>query len=686
MADKVRIYEIARELGVESREVIREAAELGIEVKSHSSTIDEEEAGLIAESFREQENKESGESSEPEVSEKELPSEQPEEAPAEPKEATSGEREPGKSGPAPAAPRSVIKVDTGMTVGALADKLGLDVETLIANYREFDIIVSENQKIDDENTRMVLEHMGYEAEVTAVFSEPEARRLNIQPRAPVVTVMGHVDHGKTQLLDTIRQTNIISGERGGITQHIGAYRVSVEGKGDIVFIDTPGHEAFTAMRARGAGITDMVVLVVAADDGVMPQTVEAINHANAAGVPIIVAVNKIDLPEADPKRVRTQLSTHNVLTEEWGGDILSVDISARENIKVDDLLDMILLQAEMMELSAPVEGPARGVVVESELDRRTGPTATVIITEGTLSTGDCFICGVAPGRVRAMSDHSGKRIDKAGPATPVSILGFEELPDAGDIFSVVSDRSEARSLAEERALKVKSETGGGPEKITLEDLRKQLLGEEQKELRIILKSDVAGSLEAIKDSLTKMKTEEVSINIIHSGVGGVTKKDIMLASASDAVIICFNISIPGSAKKEAQREGVQVRTYRVIYEIIDDIKKALEGMLEPEEVEEVLGRAEIKKIYNISGVGTIAGCAVINGTVKRNGRARVIRDSRIVYDGKLAALRRFKDDVSEVASGYECGINVENFNDVKEGDIIESYDILERKRTLSEAR
>jgi len=694
MSKKVRIYELAGKLSLESKEVINEARELGIEVKSHSSTVTQEEAELIEESFKEQEKtgaevpkEKEAEKAEDKTKKPERPEKISDKQKIEKEAEIPAEEKKPKHEPKPVKTAKKVVVDPEMTVESLAELIEADTETLIEEFSEHGILLTPSRRIDTDDAVKVLNKMGYDASVSDIFGEPEnITRKNFQLRPPVVTVMGHVDHGKTQLLDTIRHTNIIAKESGGITQHIGASKVTIKGKGSITFIDTPGHEAFTAMRARGAKITDLVILVVAADDGVMPQTVEAINHARAAGVPMIVAINKIDLPEADPEKVKTQLTRHGIVPEDWGGDIITVAVSAKEGTGVNDLLEMILLQSEMMELKAPVEGPAKGVVVESELDKFVGSTATVIITEGTLNTGDSFICGIAAGKVKAMTDDTGKRVKTAGPSEPVKILGFEDLCNAGDIFYVVKDRSQARDLSEKRKEALKKEVKLQPDKVTLEDLKKQLLGEENKELRIILKTDVTGSMEAIRDAIMKFETDEVALNIIHSDVGGITKKDIMLASASDAVIIGFNISAPGSVKKEAEKEGVQIRTYRIIYDILDDIKKALEGMLEPEEKEVVLGRAQIKKIFNITGTGTVAGCAVTEGIIRRSANIRVVRDSRIVYEGKLASLKRFKNDASEVASGYECGANVEGFNDIKEGDILESFEIQERKRSLEEAK
>ncbi len=597
---KIRIYEIAKELNLPSKEIIKEAVELGVKVKAHSSTVTDEEYEIIKESL-----KETKEKTEP------------------------------------------VQTESPLSAKNLQPEKGL-----LPKEKKSKISIK-----------------------------------NLHPRAPIVTVMGHVDHGKTLLLDKICHTNIIAGESGGITQHIGASKIKIKGKGDIVFIDTPGHEAFTAMRARGAGITDIVVLVVAADDGIMPQTIEAINHAKAGDVPVIVAINKIDLPDANAEKIRTQLSRHELLTEKWGGDTITVAVSAKTGKNIEELLEMILLQAEVLELKSEINCSAKAVVLESELDKWIGSTASLIVTEGTLKIGDSFICGSAAGKIKAMTDSFGKKIKSADPSTPVKVIGFENLPDTGDILEIVKDRTLARKISKKRKEdeKQKGEVFQ-PKKITLEDLRKQLLGEEKKELRMILKTDVAGTLEAIKDALIKLGNEEVPLNIIHSGIGAVTKKDIMLASASNAIIIGFNISTNSSIKKEAAQENIQIRTYRIIYEIIDDIKLAMEGMLVPEEKEVLLGRVEVKKIYNISGVGTIAGCLVINGIVKRVGQVRVLRDSVIVYQGKIAALKRFKKDVSEVQSGYECGINIENFNDIKTGDIIESFEISQRKRKLEEVK
>ena len=662
MSDKVRIYELASRLDIDYKEILKEARELGIPAKSHASTVTLEESQIISESFKEQEIVED---------KKEAPDKEKDTVKAEKKEEKefTGEK---------------VSINPGDTVQDLAGQINMDVDELIEKYNDKDIVVTANQRVNTENANKVLEGLGFRVKVDQFTgSKGDIKRQEYRSRAPVVTVMGHVDHGKTQLLDTIRNTNVVAGERGGITQHIGASKVKVKDRGEIVFIDTPGHEVFTAMRARGAQITDIVILIIAGDDGVMPQTVEAINHARAAEVPMIVAINKKDLPAYDAEKVKTQLTQHNVLTEDWGGDVIAVGISATQNDNVDELLEMVLLQSEMLELKAPVDGPARGLVIESEMDKRMGPTGTVLVTEGTLKTKDAFICGSVPGKIKAMTDSSGKRVKQAPPSTPVKILGFDEFPNTGDTFEVVEARTVARDIAEERKEQLAKGARTEKEGFTLEDFQKQLMADEAKELKLVLKADVSGSLEAIKDAVRKLKTEEVTLDIIHDSVGGVTKKDIMLSSASGAVIMGFNVSASGSIKKEAEREGIQIRTYRVIYEIIEDIKKALEGLLEPEEKEVTLGRAQVKKIFNVSGVGTVAGCKVISGVVQRSVSIRVLRDSRIVYEGDLDSLKRFKEDVSEVDEGYECGMKVESFNDIKTGDILESFKIETRKRTLS---
>ncbi len=720
MTQKIRIHQLAKELDMDYKKIIAEAKELGIEAKSHASSVTEEEADLIRESFKEQDSSKTVKADKKTKieSSKEQDSSKTAKADKKTKMESSKEQDSSKTAKAdkkteviPDKPaveaiekiatkspvkkeksvkketvRPKVKIHSNMTTSDLAKELNMDKLQLIEKYAEMNILITENQRIHIKTAEKVLDNFNYSVEVLEFDDAGTVERKNKKLRAPVVTIMGHVDHGKTQLLDTIRNTNVIARESGGITQHIGACKVDMPGKGTIVFIDTPGHEAFTAMRARGSQITDIVVLVVAGDDGVMPQTIEAINHAKAAGVPIIVAVNKMDLPEYDSEQVLTQLSHHDILTEKWGGDVISIEISAKKNQNVDELLEMIILQAEMMELKAYSDGPAEGIIIESELDKQIGPTGTVLISNGVLDVGNSFVCGVVSGKVKAMTDDRGQRLKSADSSTPVKILGFENIPVTGDILNVVNDKTAARDIAENRKLQIQKGESLQTEKVSLEDLQRQLLGQENKELNLILKCDVSGSLEAIKDAFSKLQIEEVKLNLIHNGVGTVTKRDIMLASASNAVVIGFNISASSSIKKEAESEGVQIKTYRIIYEIIDDIKKALEGMLSPEETEVTLGQAEIKKTYNISGVGTIAGCSVTNGMIMRKAQIRVLRDSKIVYVGNLAALKRFKNDVSEVNQGYECGIHVEGFNDIKIGDIIESFQLEQRSRSIEEAQ
>ena len=492
------------------------------------------------------------------------------------------------------------------------------------------------------------------------------------PRPPVVTIMGHVDHGKTSLLDAFRHSSVAAGEAGGITQHIGAYTVMCNGR-QITFIDTPGHEAFTSMRARGAQVTDIVILVVAADDGIMPQTIEAINHAKAAGVPIIVAINKIDRPNADPERVTQQLTEYGLVSEDWGGDTIVVPVSAKQKTNLDTLLEMVLLQADVMELKANPNRLAKGTIVEAKLDKSRGPIATVLVQNGTLKKGDTIIAGTAFGRVRAMIDDKGRTVNTAGPSCPVEILGFNEVPEAGDIMNVADADKLTRQVAEERRDKIKAAQIKAKERVSLDDLFSQMAEGDLKDLNIIVKADVQGSVEAIKQAFEKLSNEEVRVRVIHGAVGAITESDIVFASASNAIVIGFNVRPDAAAKAAAEKEKVDVRTYRVIYSAIEDIQAAMKGMFKPVFKEVDMGRAAVRNTFRISGVGTVAGAYVQDGKITRSAQVRVVRDGVILYDGKLAALKRFKDDVKEVAAGYECGISFENFNDVREGDIIEAY-------------
>ena len=587
-----------------------------------------------------------------------------------------------------ALPRTVISIEEQVSVQDLAVRLQVDPGLVIKKLIELGVMVTLNQVIDAETATLVAQEFGANVEieknevVLEVGLEDEgddASALELKP--PVITVMGHVDHGKTSLLDAIRQTNVTATEAGGITQHIGAYQVELKGK-KITFLDTPGHEAFTSMRARGAQVTDIAVLVVAADDGVMPQTIEAINHAKAAGVPIVVAVNKIDKPNANPDRVKQQLTEYGLVTEEWGGETICVPVSAATKEGIERLLEMLLLVAEMEEFKANPNRPARGTVIDARLDKGRGPVATVLVEKGTLRVGDYILLGTAYGRVRAMMDFKGRRVKKAPPSTPVEILGLSEVPNAGDPFYVLTDEKLARQIVDER-VKVKRQLDNvNPEKVTLEDLFKQIRQGKLKELNLVVKADVQGSVEALLQSLSKLGTSEVRLNVIHSGVGAITETDVMLASASNGLIIGFNVRPEVNAKRASEMQQVEIRLYRVIYEILDDVKAALEGLLEPELREVVVGRAEVRDIFSIPKIGVIAGCYITDGKMVRNGKVRVIRDGVVSYEGNIASLRRFKEDVREVQQGYECGIGLDKFQDMKQGDILEGYTIEEIKRML----
>ncbi len=579
----------------------------------------------------------------------------------------------------PKAIKRRIKVPEQVTVGELSRAMGVKVAEVIRKLMSEGVVANINQDLDFETASLVADEFGYELdldvrEVEELVAEVEDKPEDLKPRPPVVTIMGHVDHGKTSLLDYIRSSNIIGGESGGITQHIGAYYVSTP-SGDVVFLDTPGHEAFTAMRARGAKVTDIIVLVVAADDGVMPQTKEAINHARAAGIPIIVAVNKMDKPEADPERVKRELAELGLVPEDWSGDTLFTQVSAKTGEGVDELLELLSLQSEMLELKANPDRPARGTIVEARLDKSRGSVATVLIKAGTLRQGDFFVCGENYGRVRAMVNNRGRRMDIAGPSVPVEIYGISGVPMAGDDFIVLKDEKTAKQVAEYRQSQSKVK---GPDKrgiVSLDDLFDRIKEGAVKELNIILKADVQGSIEAIADSLVKLSTNEVKLKIIHSSTGAVTETDVMLASASGAIILGFNVRATPRVTEVAEREQVDIRYYDVIYNLIRDIKAAMSGLLEPVYKENVIGRVDIKETFNVPKVGTIAGCQVTDGHVLRNARARLLRDNVVIHDGKIGSLKRFKEDVKEVQSGYECGIRLEGFQDIKPGDVFEVYEV-----------
>jgi translation initiation factor IF-2 len=577
-------------------------------------------------------------------------------------------------------PRAIkrrLKVQGNVTVAELAKAMGVKAAELIKKLMMMGSMVTINQELDIETASLIADEYSYELEQASfeeksLIPDTEDVEEDLKPRPPVVTIMGHVDHGKTSLLDYIRKSNITEGEFGGITQHIGAYYVESE-NGNIVFLDTPGHEAFTAMRARGAKVTDLIVLVVAADDGVMPQTKEAVNHARAAGIPIVVAVNKIDKPEAEPEKVKRELSELGLIPEDWGGDTIFGHISAKTGEGVEEFLSLILLQAEILELKANPERPARGNIIEAKLDRSRGPLATVLISNGTLKQGDYFVCGEHYGRVRAMQDYKGRRMDSAGPSVPVEITGISGVPLAGDEFAVVPDEKTAKEVMENRKARGRKPEAAKKGLTSLDDLFERMKEGEVKELNLILRADVQGSLEALIDSLLKMSTEDVKVKIIHSATGGITEGDIMLASASDAIIIGYNVRANPRVADVAEKENVDIRYYDVIYNVLKDIRMAMTGLLEPVFKERVIGRAEIREVFRVPKIGAVAGCQVTNGHAERNSKARLLRDDVVVFDGKVSSLRRFKEDVKEVQTGYECGVGLENFNDIKEGDMIEFY-------------
>ena len=590
----------------------------------------------------------------------------------------SNEKDKKKEKKEPEGPKEV-EVPSEVAVGDFAQILGVSPTVVVKKLFELGIMASVSQSIDFDTASLVGDDLGFIVKEQIILTDEdillddsEDSPESLQPRSPVVVVMGHVDHGKTSLLDAIRETNVTAREAGGITQHIGAYRVRINDR-KITFLDTPGHEAFTAMRMRGAQVTDVAILVVAADDGVMPQTIEAINHAKAAGVTIIVAVNKIDKEGANPDRIKQELTEYELVPEEWGGDTIYVNISAKYKQNIEELLEMVLLVSDMKELKANPDRKAMGTVIEAQLDKGRGPVATVLVQNGTLRVGDVIIAGPAVGHVRAMVDDRGNRIKKAGPSVPVEILGLNEVPDGGDTFHVVSDEKLARDVVAQRKEKIKQEAINAKNAVSLDDLFNQINAGEVKDLNIIVKADVMGSVEAVKQSLSKLSNDEVRVNCIHGGVGGVTESDVMLAAASNAIIVGFNVRPANSAVDSAKLNNVDIRLYRVIYQAIEEIEAAMKGMLAPKFRENVLGHAEVRNTFKVSGVGTIAGCYITDGKVTRNSQVRIVRDSIVIHEGVLSSLKRFKDDAKEVASGYECGIGIEAFNDVKLGDVIESF-------------
>jgi len=686
-----RIYELAKELKISSKDLMELMQEMGFSVKNHMSTISEEEARQVIELLTGPED-DGGEFDWADEDDT------PAAAVKKKKDKIKAKKKGAETTPAKTEePKSrAVELPESLTVRELAEKLGQAPKNMVMRLMEMGVMAALNQEVDYETARVVAEKFGIETKPIQLEQDSDTMDIEIEeddpaslrPRPPVVTVMGHVDHGKTSLLDAIRETKVTAGEAGGITQHIGASVVEYQGK-KIVFLDTPGHEAFTAMRARGAQVTDIAVLVVAADDGVMPQTVEAINHAKAAEVPIIVALNKMDRPDAQPERIKQQLTEYGLVVEEWGGDTICVPVSALKKEGIDELLEMILLVAELSELKANPDRFAMGTVIEAKLDKGRGPVATVLVQRGTLRVGDPIIAGTAWGRVRAMMNDRGENVKEAGPSTPVEVLGFSEVPQAGDIMRAMKDDKAARQLAKERQEEQREQELARSARISLDDLYDRIQEGEIKELNIIIKADVQGSVEALKQSLEKLSDEQVRLNVIHGGAGAITESDVMLASASNAVIIGFNVRPEPSAKKEAEREEVDIRLYRVIYDaledmeaamkgmLVEDMEAAMKGMLEPEYREVTLGQVEVRTTFKVPKVGTIAGSYVLEGKVVNGSPVRLIRDGVVIYEGKIESLRRFKDDVREVASGYECGIGLHNFNDIKEGDILEVYTVEE---------
>jgi len=592
----------------------------------------------------------------------------------------------------PKASKRVVKISEAITVGDLSKSIGVKSSEVIRKLMDMGMMATVNQVLDHDTATLVAAEFDYSVENVALNVESlldagteEATDSGERtPRPPVVTIMGHVDHGKTSLLDAIRQANVTAGEAGGITQHIGAYSVEV-GSRRVTFLDTPGHEAFTQMRARGAKVTDLVVLVVAADDSIMPQTQEAIDHARAAEVPIVVAINKIDKPEADVERVTRDLAGLGLAPENWGGDTIVVPVSAKTKEGIPHLLEMLLLQADVLEVAANANRRARGAIIEAKLDRGRGPVATVLVQEGTLKVGDAFVCGLEYGRIRAMLDDRGRKVDSVGPSSPVEILGLTGVPAAGDTFVAVADEAKARQVAEHRRAKQRESELATTSKVSLEDLYQQIQAGGVKALKVVLKADVQGSVEAIRDALTRLSTDEVKLSVIHASVGGINESDVLLAAASNAIVIGFNVRPESKAADLATREGVDIRLYNIIYEVVNDVRDALEGLLEPTLRERILGKAEVRQIFTIPSAGRVAGSFVTDGKIVRGGRARVVRDNVVVHEGKIGTLRRFKDDAREVTSGYECGLTLENFPDIKEGDVVEAFEMEEVARHLAPA-
>ncbi len=689
-----RVYEVARDLGITSKHLVEELRNQGIDIKSHMSTLDEETAELVLDLYRDQTPVLSPPPLAPEQSATVLTSDPPsseldDAVPAAPPQAeqtvTVTATKPSPNGAAsalqpaqPERPGNIVRLSEALTVKDFAKALELSTKAVLMQLINMGTVASINYVIDLDTANTLAQQLGKEVTIMAEDGEdatvPEklAEDAHLEPRAPVVTIMGHVDHGKTSLLDAIREANVQATEMGGITQHIGAYEVEVDSR-KIVFLDTPGHEAFTAMRARGAQVTDIVVLVVAANDGVMPQTREAVAHAKAANVPIVVAINKIDLPDANPDRIKQQLAEMELIPEEWGGSTIFIEVSAKQKLGLGDLLEMILLQAEILELQANPHQMAKGTVIEAKLDKAKGPLATLLIQRGTLKVSAAFIAGMHYGRVRAMLDDRGRKIETAGPSTPIEVLGFSSVPGAGDTFMVVEDERKARRISNVRQDKQRSQQLSQTSRITLDDLYRRIAAGDVRDLYLIIKADVQGSVQVLWSAISNIKSDKVQLHLVHSSTGGITESDVNLASASNAIVIGFNVRPSVQAAELAAHERVDVRLYTVIYEVISDIEKAMVGMLEPTYTERTLGRAQARQLFHISRLGTVAGCYMLEGSIRRNASARVVRDNVVVHEGRVTSLRRVKEDVDEVSMGFECGISLGRYQDIKEGDIIEAF-------------
>ncbi len=652
MAAKLTVRNIAAELNVEPHIVLNSLKAVGVNLKGVNAVVPKKSVDALKKQIKE------------DASRRE-----------EKKTRNEEKRQTGE--------KKLIDFEENTTIKEFAESMGVPPNSVLADLIGLGVMATINQVIDFDAAEIVADKYGYEIKVHTLEEEAEEAEeaeaeADLQPRAPIVTIMGHVDHGKTTLLDTIRETSVAAKEAGGITQHIGAYQVKTE-RGAITFIDTPGHEAFSQMRARGAQVTDIVILVVAANDGVMPQTIEAINHAKDAGVPVVVAVNKIDIDGADPERVKQELVKYELIPEAWGGDTIFVEISAKENIGIDNLLEMVLLVAEMHNLKANPERRGVGLVVEAKLDAGRGPVATVIIQKGKARMGDSFVCGSQYGKIRAMLDAMGKKISLAGPSTPAEILGFDGTPNAGDTFVIVESEREARQIATTRKAKLRLSNLGASRKVTLEDLHQQISEGVMKELKVILKADVMGSVQAVKEALEKIENPEVAVKVIHGSAGAINEADVSLAAAANAIVLGFSVRATDKAQALAAHEMIDLRTYSIIYHLISDITTAMEGMLEPVFKEKILGKADVKKTFGVPKVGTIAGCLVQSGSITRNSDARLIRDNIVIYTGKVCSLNRFKDAATEVQSGYECGIGLD-YQDIKEGDAIETFELEEVAR------